>query len=80
MLHAEGTQLTFTGEHHSLLDFLEQHRVPIEAQCRAGHCGTCRIRLLRGQVTYQQQPLACIRRGEILPCCCIPTLDVELDL
>ncbi|MGL5728871.1 MAG: class I ribonucleotide reductase maintenance protein YfaE [Plesiomonas sp.] len=64
---------------HSLLEALEQAQYFPEFQCRSGFCGVCRIRLLHGKVTYQQEPLAFIASDEILPCCCIPVSDIEIE-
>ncbi len=75
-----GVQLRCESGHRSLLDALEAHHIDVEFQCRSGYCGSCRMRLLRGQVNYTQSPLACIRPGDILPCCCLPAGDIELEL
>ncbi|WP_075181299.1 class I ribonucleotide reductase maintenance protein YfaE [Pantoea sp. 1.19] len=80
ILRASGAQLECREEHPSLLDALESHNVRVEYQCREGYCGSCRTRLLKGQVCYQAQPLAFIQQGEILPCCCQPDGDIEIEL
>lgn len=74
------TALICCGTHSSLLDALEAHQVPVEFQCRSGYCGICHLRLLVGQVKYHQEPLAFVSHGEILPCCCLPVNDIELEL
>lgn len=79
-LRSSGAQLACTEQHPSLLDALESHRINVEYQCRSGYCGACRLRLLKGKVAYRQTPLAFIHQDEILPCCCLPLEDVELDL
>lgn len=65
---------------YSLLELLEKNKIKIHYQCRSGYCGVCKILLLKGCVNYQKEPLACIYNNEILPCCCIPTEDLELEL
>lgn len=75
-----GTQLSCDAAHRSLLDALEANKVQVEFQCRSGYCGSCRMRLLQGEVRYLETPLAFIQRGEILPCCCLPVEDIELEL
>ncbi|TKI04783.1 class I ribonucleotide reductase maintenance protein YfaE [Martelella alba] len=80
MLRLLGTQLSCEAGHRSLLDVLEANRIPVEFQCRSGYCGSCRLRLVRGEVRYSQPPLACLRPGDILPCCCLPAGDIELDV
>ncbi|PWC21337.1 2Fe-2S ferredoxin-like protein [Brenneria roseae subsp. roseae] len=79
-LRTSGAQIACTDNGHSLLDVLESHQVSVEYQCRSGYCGSCRLRLLKGNVAYRQTPLACLQQGEILPCCCIPLNDIELDM
>lgn len=75
-----GTQLTCPKSENCLLDVLELHDVEVEYQCRSGYCGACRLKLVKGEVTYRQQPLAFINQGEILPCCCMPLTDIELEI
>ncbi|QZN96914.1 class I ribonucleotide reductase maintenance protein YfaE [Symbiopectobacterium purcellii] len=79
-LRVSGAQLANNDSATSLLDVLEQHRVPVEYQCRSGYCGACRLRLVKGRVAYRQTPLACVQQDEILPCCCMPVNDIELEL
>lgn len=69
-LRITGTQLLCQDEHPSLLAALESHNVEVEYQCREGYCGSCRTRLVAGQVDWITEPLAFIQPGEILPCCC----------
>lgn len=75
-----GAQFSCESGHRSLLDTLEANRIPVEFQCRSGYCGSCRLRLLRGEVSYTQSPLACLQPGDILPCCCLPAGDIELEM
>ncbi|WP_409306433.1 class I ribonucleotide reductase maintenance protein YfaE [Pectobacterium sp. B1J-3] len=79
-LRTSGAQFSCSDDGHSLLEELESHRVSIEYQCRSGYCGSCRLRLVKGKVAYHHTPLACIQQDEILPCCCIPLDDIELDI
>ncbi|RNM28645.1 class I ribonucleotide reductase maintenance protein YfaE [Dickeya undicola] len=79
-LRLSGAQLFCSDEHTSLLEVLESQRVPVEYQCRSGYCGACRLRLTKGKVAYRQTPLACLQQDEILPCCCMPLNDIELDM
>lgn len=74
------TQFAFTKSAPCLLDFLETHSIEVAYQCRIGYCGICRLKLLKGKVTYFQQPLALINNGEILPCCCTPITNIELEM
>lgn len=67
------------GTTTTLLDALEQHQVEVSYHCRNGFCGACRTKLLSGEVTYINEPLAFVRPGDILPCCCIPASDLDIE-
>lgn len=51
----------------SLLAALESHNVAVEYQCREGYCGSCRTRLVAGQVDWIAEPLAFIQPGKFCP-------------
>lgn len=64
---------------YNILSALDRASIESESHCRAGFCGTCRVTLVRGQVRYPGgEPLGYVREGEILPCCCVPTSDIEI--
>lgn len=63
----------------TLLHALESALIPMESQCRSGYCGTCRLRLISGQVSYLTAPLAALLEGEILTCCSKPNSDLTLE-
>jgi len=79
-LRVTGTQLLCPEEHTSLLVALESHNVAVEFQCREGYCGSCRCRLVSGQVDWLMEPLAFVQQGEILPCCCKAKGDIEIEM
>ena len=67
------------AEEPNILDFLEKQGIEMHSHCKAGFCGTCRTSLIRGEVHYPGgPPLGYLREGEILPCCCVPTSDIEI--
>jgi ferredoxin len=78
-LKSSGKQITARQPANTLLEVFEQNQLPVEYQCRSGYCGACRMKLLKGQVSYQQTPLACMQKGEILPCCCRAVSDIDLE-
>lgn len=81
-LHQQDLQLIHHNHNDdgSVLATLEANQVCLEYQCREGYCGACRTRLLKGDVRYCRKPLALLQQGEILPCCCVPINDIELDV
>ncbi len=60
-----------------LLEQLEEHGFSIPYSCRAGLCGSCRLKLISGQVHPLKQDAISDDRT-ILSCCCIPASDIEL--
>ena len=79
-LSLSGTEVLCQEEHPSLLAALEANQVTVEYQCREGYCGSCRCRLVTGQVDWLTEPLAFITAGEILPCCCRAKGDIEIEI
>lgn len=77
-LRITGTQLLCQDEHPSLLAALESHNVAVEYQCREGYCGSCRTRLVAGQVDWIAEPLAFIQRNFAL---LLPAKgDIEIEM
>lgn len=64
----------------SLLDFAENQGLLPEFSCRAGICGTCKSRLISGDVAYFEEPLDELGTGEVLLCCSKPRGSVVLDI
>ena len=65
----------------TLLAALLRHGHPVEYQCRNGYCGACRLAIHsadQSQVHWLQSPLAHVRDGEVLACCCTLRGDVQL--
>ena len=79
ILRSSGSRLECAEDHPNLLTALEAHNVCVEFQCREGYCGSCRMRLLKGEVDYAETPLAFIQQGEILPCCCRAKGEIEIE-
>ncbi len=64
----------------TLLESLEGQNIEMEYQCRQGYCGSCQVKLVDGDIEYQETPLAFVAEGHILPCCCQARSDVTLEL
>ncbi|MET0947614.1 MAG: pyridoxamine 5'-phosphate oxidase family protein [Pseudomonas sp.] len=56
----------------SLLELAESRGLRPEYSCRGGSCGTCKTRLVSGQVNYPQPPAEIPDDGHVLICCAIP--------
>jgi hypothetical protein len=61
-----------------LLEQLEQQGIRVPYSCRAGICGSCRVRLLEGEVKALKKS-AVGADGTILCCSCVPAGDVKLE-
>lgn len=67
----------------SLLELAEARGLKPAYSCRAGSCGSCAVRLLKGKITYPVAPTAPVGAGEILVCSAVPAagseaLEIEL--
>lgn len=56
----------------SLLELAESRGLTPEFSCRGGSCGTCKTRLVSGQVHYPNPPAELPEDGSVLICCAIP--------
>ena len=72
---------TACEEGEYILDAVEKVGVEIESSCRAGTCGTCTAKVLKGEVTYEEDydALSGLEAGEILTCCAKPVNSVIID-
>ena len=66
-----------TGE--TLLEGLERTGHRVEYQCRSGYCGSCRLKISSGSVSYREPPLAYVAPDEILACCCRPDSPITVS-
>ncbi|MFJ3485072.1 pyridoxamine 5'-phosphate oxidase family protein [Pseudomonas sp. NPDC090202] len=65
----------------SLLDLAESRGLNPEYSCRGGSCGTCKTRLISGQVHYPIPPAEMPPADQVLICCAVPaTGPLVLDL
>lgn len=73
------TEITLL-EGETILDGLERTGHSVEFQCRSGYCGACRTTLEEGSVEYTTEPMAFLRKNEVLPCCSKPLEDISLNV
>ncbi|NQY64982.1 MAG: 2Fe-2S iron-sulfur cluster binding domain-containing protein [Alteromonadaceae bacterium] len=68
-------------EHKTVLESLEAANIETHSHCRDGFCGVCRVTLISGNIHYPNgEPLAYVGDDEILPCCCIASSDLSLEI
>lgn len=56
----------------TLLELAEARGLAPEFSCRGGSCGTCKTRLVSGQVHYPNPPAELPEAGSVLICCAVP--------
>ena len=71
------TESLYVFGDESILTELEAHNVLINYSCRQGHCGSCILKLVDGEVIHQEC-LVPLSEGEILACQSKPTTDIKI--
>jgi ferredoxin len=69
--------------YENLLELAEENGIEIETQCEAGMCGTCKVKLLSGEVHMEVDDGLDDDDREnnyILPCVAIPKTDIVLEI
>jgi ferredoxin len=56
----------------TLLEFAEESGLAPAFGCRSGMCGSCKTRIISGDVDYLEEPLAPRAHGEVLLFCSVP--------
>ncbi|TRO14187.1 2Fe-2S iron-sulfur cluster binding domain-containing protein [Ectopseudomonas mendocina] len=69
---ASSKEARWTPDSGSLLELAEGRGLTPEFSCRGGSCGTCKTRLLSGQVHYPNPPAELPQDGGVLICCVVP--------
>ncbi|MDF0729122.1 pyridoxamine 5'-phosphate oxidase family protein [Pseudomonas entomophila] len=64
----------------SLLELAESRGLSPEFSCRGGSCGTCKTRLVSGQVHYPHPPAELPEEGTVLICCAVPAAGAPVVL
>lgn len=62
-------------ESGTLLELAEARGLAPDFSCRGGSCGTCRTKIVSGQVHYPNPPAELPEAGSALICCAIPAQD-----
>ncbi|MGO1295865.1 MAG: class I ribonucleotide reductase maintenance protein YfaE [Vibrio sp.] len=63
----------------TLLETMEKAGLEPEYNCRDGHCGACRCKLISGSVEYVGFAMAFLQPGEVLPCISKAKTALQLD-
>lgn len=81
---SDDTSKTFEAQPgETLLDAAEQAGLPLVHDCRFGGCGSCRIKLLEGQVAYEEFPMGLTEEeaadGYALACQAVAQSDLTIS-
>ncbi|MGY0217433.1 FAD-binding oxidoreductase [Endozoicomonadaceae bacterium StTr2] len=88
---AEGYQLTLEKSGkvatfdpgQTVLEALENQKAPIIGACRAGVCGSCKVKISEGEVSSTSQMTLTpdeIAEGYVLSCCSTPQSDLSINI
>ena len=85
--NSDGTAYRITLDGHEAFEFksaptllhgLEQQKISVASDCRSGHCGICRFKVLSGSVRWLLPKETELAEDEILSCCVAPQSDLRL--
>jgi ferredoxin len=71
------TESLYVYGDESILTELEANNILVNFNCRQGHCGSCILKLVKGDVTHQDC-LVPLSPGEILACRSRPITDIKI--
>jgi 2Fe-2S type ferredoxin len=74
--------LKWDDRFESILELAEENGIDIEYECRQGFCGTCKVKLLSGEVDRETEDGLEdeeIQNGFILTCVSVPKSDIVLE-
>ena len=78
-----GRSVEWEDRFSSILELAEEAGVEIETDCEQGFCGTCKVKLLSGEVDMESDEgldEADLEQNMILPCVSVPKTDVVLKV
>ena len=80
---AQSSKSVPCNQDNSILEVAEQAGVAIDSSCRSGNCGTCKQKLVSGEIRYDGEPNALDgddrAQGYILTCIAHPINQVAID-
>jgi ferredoxin len=77
-----GKKVEWDGSFGNILALAEANGIQLENACRAGVCGTCKVKLLSGEVIMETEDGLQDedrKQNMILPCVAVPKTDVVID-
>lgn len=74
-----GLLLESSSQSATIWEAASTNGLTLPAGCHSGACGSCRLRLLSGQVRYRTRPQCSLLEGEVLSCIAEPVGEVVVD-
>lgn len=74
-----GESISWDGQYENLLQLAEAMKVPVASGCRAGNCGSCRMKVVKGSTSTLKKPGIKLEEGECLACISRPDGSVKLE-
>lgn len=75
-----GIDVQFPEDGTSIMELARAQGIDMPSSCEEGVCGTCRCKLVSGEIDYATDPIAWREEGEILPCIARPISSIEVDI
>ena len=75
-----GESISWDGQYENLLELAEAMNIPVSSGCRAGNCGACRMRVVKGSTYALKKPGFKLGEGECLACISQPNGSVKLEI
>jgi ferredoxin-NADP reductase len=75
-----GKKIQWDKRYRSILEFAEGNDIEINSGCLFGDCGTCLTEIKEGTVHYMHKTMISADKGKCLPCSCIPTSNLTLNV
>jgi ferredoxin-NADP reductase len=75
-----GITAQWDPEYENLLELAEDHGVFPEFSCRSGICHSCQYKILKGDTSYNFEPLDPPDPDQVLLCCARPKSDMEIEV
>lgn len=75
-----GQEIDWDPQAENLLVLAEAHGIDIDSGCRAGNCGSCRVGIKSGEVSYVGHHDVEPEQGSCLACVTVPRSDLVLDV
>lgn len=73
-----GKQFPWDTTMECLLDFIESKGIEVDCLCGAGECGSCKTRIIEGEVSYRKEPKINPGEGYCLLCVTVPKSNLVL--